>query len=113
MSQKIVLVTGSYKGIGKDIVRQIAAHDKNYTVILTSRQDDQALNTISELKKQHQLTNVISHQLDLEDDASIEKLISWVSDKFGRLDTLVNNAGYLYGPPELTTGLNKKKSDLS
>ena len=39
---RVFLVTGSNTGIGYEIVKQVAAKDKSYTVYLTARSEDKA-----------------------------------------------------------------------
>ncbi|MFH1978078.1 MAG: SDR family oxidoreductase [Candidatus Aenigmatarchaeota archaeon] len=84
---KIALVTGANKGIGFEIVKQLA--EKEITVILTARDETKGKKAIEKLKKK----NIIFCQLDVNDQKSIDKAFEFVEKKFGRLDILVNNAG--------------------
>jgi len=86
---KIVLVTGSNKGIGLEIVKQLAK--LGYNVILTSRNESLGLNSVNKLKEEG--LNVDYHQLDVVDDNSIDNAYKYVENKYGKLDVLVNNAG--------------------
>lgn len=83
-------MTGANKGIGFEIVRQLASN--GVTVVLTARNKVRGNEATAKL---HQLglANVVFHQLDVLDQASIESLADFLSQKFGRLDILVNNAG--------------------
>nr|GAT44345.1 predicted protein [Mycena chlorophos] len=90
MAPKIVLVTGANKGIGLEIVRQIA-NKAGYHVLLGARDAERgqkAVETLSGLP-------VEFLSLDIDDDASIAAAVKTVESKFGRLDVLVNNAGVL------------------
>ena len=87
-----VLVTGSNRGIGLELVTQYAMD--GWDVIATSRSphDDDALNALAESND-----NVVVEQLDVTDMESIAAL----SAKYrGRpIDVLINNAGLLGGRP--------------
>lgn len=87
---KVVLVTGSSKGIGFEIAREFA-ENKNSNVILCSRNIGQC---DSAAKRIHGST--FSFEVDVADDSSVEKFIKKISDKFDRVDVLVNNSGYPY-----------------
>lgn len=87
--QKIAVVTGANRGIGKEIARALAVH--GVKVILTARDPEKGLATVSRLSLQK--LDVLFHQLDVTSEASIAELTSFISREFGRLDILVNNAG--------------------
>ncbi|KAF6144974.1 hypothetical protein GIB67_013325 [Kingdonia uniflora] len=90
MSCKYAIVTGANKGIGFEVVRQLAS--KGVTVILTARNEMRGIAAVSSLFESG-LTNVVFHQLDVCDPASVECLVKFVKTQFGTLDILVNNAG--------------------
>jgi NAD(P)-dependent dehydrogenase (short-subunit alcohol dehydrogenase family) len=82
---KIALVTGGNRGIGKEIVHQLAA--KGFQVVLTARDPKAGAQAASAIKGE-----VAFLALDVDDDRSIAQ----AADKFAkisdRLDVLVNNA---------------------
>ena len=87
----IIVVTGANRGIGKEVVRQLAL--KGHQVVLTSRTDQgQAV------AKAHQQVGaqVRYHQLDVADGQSIHELADWLRETYGTIDVLVNNAGIHY-----------------
>ncbi|KAL2945589.1 (+)-neomenthol dehydrogenase [Bienertia sinuspersici] len=88
--ERIAVVTGANKGIGFEIVRQLAA--AKVTVILTARDEGRGVEATSKVHN-FGLSNVVFHQLDVTDINSITLLVHFVEAKFGRLDILVNNAG--------------------
>jgi len=88
---RIALVSGAGRGIGFEIVKQLAA--KGSTVILTARHRQQAIQAVQELGISGK--SVVAQQLDVTDDASVAKLAQVIENEFGRLDILVNNAGIL------------------
>jgi len=91
--RKVAVVTGSNKGIGYAIVRALC---KQWTgdVYLTSRDVGRGEAAIASLKEEG--ISPFFHQLDINDQASIEKLKSFLVEKYGGLDILVNNAGIAY-----------------
>ncbi|KAI3844908.1 hypothetical protein MKX03_027969 [Papaver bracteatum] len=84
------VVTGANKGIGLEIVRQLAV--KGVTVVLTARDEKRGLDAVS-LLVQSGLENVVFHQLDVRDQSSVDSLAVFVQSRFSRLDILVNNSG--------------------
>jgi NAD(P)-dependent dehydrogenase (short-subunit alcohol dehydrogenase family) len=88
---KIALVTGSNKGIGFEICRQLAKN--NVQVILTSPDPELGLEACETLSKEG--LQLDYHQLDVTDEQSIQEMVDYVESKYGQLDILVNNAGIL------------------
>ena len=91
---KTALVTGASSGIGEETARTL--HKLGYTVYAAARRTDR-------LK---QLTNVGIHALtmDVTDDESMTNGIEKIIAETGRIDVLVNNAGYgSYGAIEDVT----------
>lgn len=88
---KIALVTGSNKGIGFEICRQLAKNDVQ--VILSSPDPDLGLEACNILKEEN--LNPDYHQLDVTDEESIQNIVDYIETKYGHLDILVNNAGIL------------------
>eukprot|EP01018_Ginkgo_biloba_P038646 Gb_21191 [translate_table: standard] len=85
----VAVVTGANKGIGYEIVRQLASN--GIQVVLTARNEERGLSAIHNLKECG-LGNVVFHQLDVEDPSSIAALAEWMKQHYGKLDILVNNA---------------------
>ena len=83
---RVALVSGGNRGIGLEIVRQLAG--RGITVILGSREEESGLAAAEGLSG-----DVVVSQLDVTDEGSVTRLAASVEDEFGRLDVLVNNAG--------------------
>ncbi|KAK4738745.1 hypothetical protein R3W88_002442 [Solanum pinnatisectum] len=94
-STRYAVVTGGNKGIGYETCKQLAS--KGVVVVLTSRDEKRGIEAIERLKKESNIINnndqILFHQLDVMDPASISSLVDFINTKFGRLDILVNNAG--------------------
>ncbi|MEM7549805.1 MAG: SDR family oxidoreductase [Bacteroidota bacterium] len=91
MSNKIALVTGANRGIGLEIVRQLAS--KGYETILTSRSQEKGEQALMQLPDDQ---NIHYHTLDIVDPKSVEAVKTDIIREFGRLDILINNAGINY-----------------
>jgi len=88
-TRRLALVTGANRGIGLEIVRQLA--DKGLEVILAARDEGRGHDAAQGLARDGLEVHV--RALDVADDDSVDRLRAAVFDEFGRLDVLVNNAG--------------------
>jgi NAD(P)-dependent dehydrogenase (short-subunit alcohol dehydrogenase family) len=93
---RVALVSGANRGIGREIVRQLA--ERGHTVILGARDLEKGAAVAEAL--QAELSDpaggderIVPMQLDVADDQSVDRLARDVESRFGRLDVLVNNAG--------------------
>src|SRR5688572_14044406 len=90
--QRIALVTGANRGIGYEVCAQLAR--RKYTVVLGSRDAGRGKTAADRLAASG--LTVVSRQLDVTDDRSVQDLALWLVSTFGRLDVLVNNAAIHY-----------------
>ncbi|KAJ7950119.1 (+)-neomenthol dehydrogenase [Quillaja saponaria] len=90
-TQRYAVVTGSNKGIGFGICKQLAS--KGIKVVLTARDEKRGLEAVEKLKEISLAGHVVFHQLDVSDPASVTSLEDFIKTQFGKLDILVNNAG--------------------
>jgi len=89
---KTILITGSSSGIGRATAEYF--QEKGWNVIATMRSPDKET-------KLNKLTNVLVTELDVTKFDTINEAISKGIDKFGKIDAVLNNAGYgAYGPLE-------------
>ncbi|MGA2500525.1 MAG: SDR family oxidoreductase [Tepidisphaeraceae bacterium] len=93
---KVALVTGANKGIGLEICRQLGKH--GFTVILAGR-DEKKVNEASARLRAEGL-DVQGVVLDVTKPASALAAARWLTERHGKLDVLVNNAGVSF---EFTT----------
>lgn len=92
MSKKVVVVTGSNKGIGFAIVKGLL--QKNYGIVyLTSRDVGRGKVAVAELNKLG--LNPEFHQLDVANRESIHEFADHIRNTHGGIDILVNNAAVL------------------
>uniref|UniRef100_A0A7N1A3N4 Short-chain dehydrogenase/reductase n=1 Tax=Kalanchoe fedtschenkoi TaxID=63787 RepID=A0A7N1A3N4_KALFE len=88
---RYAVVTGANKGIGFEVVRQLAS--KQVVVVLTARDEKRGLEAVEKLRAEGLSDYVVFHQLNVTDPDSCASLADFVQSKFGKLDILVNNAG--------------------
>ncbi|HEX8248672.1 MAG TPA: SDR family oxidoreductase [Pyrinomonadaceae bacterium] len=92
---KVILITGASSGIGRETAKLFQS--KNWKVAATMRAPEKA----EDLRK---IADVECFRLDVTDTDSIKSAIAATMEKFGRLDAVVNNAGYgLVGAFEAAT----------
>jgi len=87
--KKIAVVTGANRGIGLEICRQLAKSD--FQVILTSRDQNKGLAICQQM--QDEGLPVQFYQLDVSDPKSIDNILEYIEEEYGRCDILINNAG--------------------
>ena len=90
--EKVIFITGASSGIGLETAKLFQS--KNWKVAATMR----VLEKGEELQR---IADVETFRLDVTDVESIKAAIAGALEKFGRIDAVVNNAGYgLLGPFE-------------
>ncbi|KAF1960535.1 NAD(P)-binding protein [Byssothecium circinans] len=93
----ITLITGGNTGIGYETVKYLYASPTAHTILLGSRSLPKAHSAIQTIHSTvPSSSEIIPIQLDIEDDASIDACYTTIASKFGKLDTLVNNAGGMF-----------------
>ncbi|GHN00773.1 short-chain dehydrogenase [Cytophagales bacterium WSM2-2] len=106
MSSKIILVTGSSKGIGFEIVHQLSR--LGHTAILSARNETKGLKSSKQLTDEKLQARFI--HLDVTDSESVEKAYQKIKSEFGKLDVLINNAAILMKEDR---SLSKNTSDVT
>ncbi|GGT24441.1 short-chain dehydrogenase [Nonomuraea spiralis] len=86
---RICVVTGANRGIGLEVVRQLAAAGD--TVVLTARDEDKAAKAAAGIGG-----DVLARRLDVADERSAAELARELEESHGRVDVLVNNAAIHY-----------------
>ncbi|WP_406424253.1 SDR family oxidoreductase [Streptomyces sp. NBC_00873] len=84
--QKVAVITGASQGIGAGLVA--AYRELGYAVVATSRRIPES-----------QDPEILTVQGDIADRATAERVIAAAVERFGRVDTLVNNAGIFVAKP--------------
>jgi NAD(P)-dependent dehydrogenase (short-subunit alcohol dehydrogenase family) len=90
LRDKVVVVTGGTKGIGEGIVRSMAAEDA--TVFMVNRAGEEGPSIERELTASG--LKVIYLSAELTEVPECKKVVDTVMARFGRIDVIVNNAGF-------------------
>lgn len=91
---KVVLVTGSSRGIGKATIIEFAS--KGYNVVINY---NNSKNDALELKKyveDNYKIEALTIKADVSNEIEVKEMISTILSEFGNIDVLVNNAGIVY-----------------
>lgn len=89
-TNRVVIVTGGSRGIGAQIVRDLAK--LGYTVILNYNKSKECAKTIEdELKQQGFYVDIFRADVSKKEEA--EDLVKFTLNKYGKIDVLINNAG--------------------
>jgi NAD(P)-dependent dehydrogenase (short-subunit alcohol dehydrogenase family) len=89
IGDRVALVTGAARGIGRDLV--VALAHAGAKVAAAVRSPDDATTLIEEVRDDGGEAGAV--ELDLTDRRSIDRAVDETVERFGRLDILVNNAG--------------------
>jgi NAD(P)-dependent dehydrogenase (short-subunit alcohol dehydrogenase family) len=84
--QKVAIITGASQGLGAGLVN--AYRDRDFRVVATSRSITQSGDS-----------DILAVPGDIRDPKTPERVIKEALARFGRIDTLVNNAGIFIGKP--------------
>ena len=87
-TDKVVLVTGASRGIGREIARQFAEQGAQ-VVVHYGRNHSAAQQTLNALPD----GNHMIVQAEMADSVALERMVDQVVQRYGRLDILINNAG--------------------
>ncbi|NOU62079.1 oxidoreductase [Marinifilum caeruleilacunae] len=98
---KLVIVTGSTSGIGKEAVRILT--DKQATLVMSVRNTQKGDLVAAEIQSANPEAKIKVMQLDLSSLESIKDFAANFNQYFDRLDVLINNAGIMMCPHAKTT----------
>ena len=98
---KTILITGASSGIGKSTAKYFNGKGWNIAATMRSPENEKELSA---------LDNVLVTRLDVQDSSSISRAVAETIERFGKIDVLLNNAGYgAYGPLEATSIENVRR----
>lgn len=87
LNGRICIVTGAAQGIGKGIAQRLVADGA--TVVVADLNDEAATETAAELGN-----DSIGVTVDISDRTAVDAMVAQAKEKYGRIDVLVNNAGW-------------------
>ena len=89
---QVILITGGSDGIGAEMARQLAArHQGGIALVLAGRSEDKLAAVAAQCRALG--SQVLTVAMDVAVEAQCRALVRQAVQQFGRLDTLVNNAG--------------------
>ena len=91
MENKVCLVTGSSRGIGRSTIIEFAKNGYNVVINYNSNKDS-ALSLKEEVESKYKI-KALAIKCDVSNEEEVVSMIKEIIDKFGRIDVLVNNAG--------------------
>ena len=102
-TQKVAIVTGASSGIGEATAKCLSA--AGYAVVLAARRADLLEALAAQIGREW--GRALSVPTDLSDETQTSELVRRALDEFGRVDVLVNNAGY--APPFALEHMDRTK----
>ena len=91
MDRKVVLVTGSAKGIGKATAIEFAK--KGYNVVINYKNSINDANTLKDELESNYNIKAIAVKADVSSEPDVKNMVEMIMDEFKHIDVLVNNAG--------------------
>lgn len=87
LTNKVVLITGASSGLGAGVASLLV--EKGAIPILTARSEDKLEALSRQLKGEHHII-----RMDVQQDEDVKHVVEQVIQKYGRIDILMNNAGF-------------------
>lgn len=91
---KVVLITGSSRGIGKATIIEFASKGYNVVINYINNSDD-ALELKKYVEEKYNV-DALAIKCDVSNEQEVKEMINRIINEFGKIDVLVNNAGIVY-----------------
>lgn len=89
--EKVVLVTGSNRGIGKSTIIEFAK--KGYNVVINYNTHEEEANSLKEYVEKAYDIRALTIRCDVSNELEVKNMINTILREFNTIDVLVNNAG--------------------
>jgi NAD(P)-dependent dehydrogenase (short-subunit alcohol dehydrogenase family) len=96
LTAKVAIVTGANTGIGYEMARALAR--KRATVILACRNEEKGQAAVRQIRREVPNARAELLQIDLSELASVRRFADQFTNRYDRLDILINNAGIMATP---------------
>lgn len=101
---KVALVTGSSRGIGSAIIKELAS--KNYDVIIHYYKNEKSAESLEQYIQKNYNVSCMKIECDLKKEQDIQNMVDKILQNFKKIDILINNAAV-----EITSELEEKTKD--
>ena len=88
---KTIVITGATDGIGKEIAKQLAV--EGHHIVIHGRSDEKCIRTKKEIQALVPNANLDIVSADFSALSNVQKMAETISERYPRLDVLINNAG--------------------
>jgi citronellol/citronellal dehydrogenase len=110
LRDKVAIVTGSSRGLGKAIAIGLAMEGAAVVIAARSQTDQKGLSgtifeTVEEIKGQG--GEALAVPCDITDESIVNNMVQKALEKFGKIDVLINNAGIAFYYPILETPVKR------
>lgn len=106
---KVVLITGSSRGIGRATAIEFAKEGAN-VIINYIKNEESAESVVTEIKQLG--SDAIAIQADVANEDDVQRLVAEAVKRFGAIDILVNNAGIVFDIPILEKSVEQWERTL-
>lgn len=89
--KKVVLVTGSSRGIGKETIIEFAKHD--YNVVINYVKDDKSAIELKKYVEENYDVEALCIKADVSSENQVKEMFDIIMRRFNKIDAIVNNAG--------------------
>src|SRR5690349_18129699 len=90
LKNRVFIVTGAAGGVGREVVKQLA--EGGAKIIATDIADN-----VHDLAKEFSGAEIVTVVGDVSKSADVENIFTKGEQKFGAIESLINNAGYMIG----------------
>ena len=94
MENKVVLVTGSSRGIGRATIIEFAK--RGYNVVINYFKSDKSAKSLKEEIENNYKVKALTIKADVSNENEVKNMVKQIINEFGHIDVLVNNAGIVY-----------------
>ncbi len=94
MKNKVVLITGSSKGIGRATIIQFAS--KGYDVVINYNNSEKDALELKKIVEEKYGIKSLAIKTDVSNESEVKQMIEQIINEFGEIDVLVNNAGIVF-----------------
>ena len=91
MNNKVALITGSSRGIGRATITEFAK--KGYNVVINYKNSEKEATELKEQLQNDYNIKALAIKADVSNEEEVKKMVNIIISEFGHIDVLVNNAG--------------------